>query len=549
MTRYWLFLFFVALSSTSSITSAEDRLLAHWKLAADARDSAGKDLHGENRGVVFQAGEFPKGSAKFDGRGSLIEIPAGKSPNLGAGPFTISLWVNTADKLDDDLGDLVSQFDSKTRTGFHLSLRNNAGVTHSQANYRQLQFSIDAGTEPILVDQGRPGNAIYGQSMAVHDGHLYVGTCEAESGQAGHVYRYAGREKWDDCGTPDKANSITSMAAFGGSLYVGSGKYRLGGSSLAESENPHLGGKIFRYLGDKKWEEVGRFPEMEAVGGMVVYRGNLYVSSLYKPAAFHRFDGDKKWTALDVPGGKRVEALGVYDGYLWATGYDEGHVYRFDGKAWADLGRVGEAENTQTYAFATYRGLLHVATWRTGKVFRRAHDQWEDRGRLGEELEVMGMLVHNGCLYAGTLPLGQLYRHDGDARWTLLKQLDTTPDVKYRRVWTMAQFQGQLFATTLPSGHVWSMQTGAGVSWDHEFPSGWHHVVAQRTDDRLKLFVDGKQVAESPLTQGARLDLTSGQPWRIGAGSGDFFHGSLAELRVERGTLTAEEIRDLAKGK
>ncbi len=537
----------IALTFVSGMVApAADGPVAHWKLAGNAQDHSGNGLHGKNRGVTFQEARFPVASAKFDGRGSQIEVPIAEPLKLGADPFTISLWVNTAAELDDDLGDLISQFDSKTRTGFHLSLRNNAGVTHSQANYRQLQFGIDAGTEPVFVDQGRPGKAVYGQSMAVHQGHLYVGTCEPGIDQAGHVYRYESREKWADCGTPDKANSITAMAAFGGELYVGSGKYRLGGSSLSESENPNLGGKIYRYLGDQRWEEVGRFPEMESVGGMVVFRGKLYVGSLYKPAAFWRYDGDKKWTALAVPGGKRVEALGVFDGYLWATGYDEGHVYRFDGKDWTDLGRVGEEENTQTYAFATYQGQLHVATWRTGKVFRWQNDRWEDRGRLGEELEVMGMAVHNGSFYAGTLPLGQIYRYEGDTSWSLLKQLDPTPDVKYRRVWTMAQFQGKLFATTLPSGHVWSMETGASVTWDREFSGGWHHVAAQRSNDRLRLFVDGEPIAESPLPT-AKLNLSNEMPWRIGAGSGDFFNGSMADVRVDRRTLTAEEIRRLAK--
>jgi hypothetical protein len=372
---------------------------ARWKLAGNAQDSAGRGLHGRNHGATFQEGTFPARSARFDGRGQHIEIPVADPLQLGKSPFTISLWVDTAAELDDDLGDLVSQFDPRTRTGFHLSLRNNAGVTHSQANDRQLQFGIDAGAPPVFADEGRPGNAIYGQSMAVHDGYLYVGTCEPGNDQAGHIYRYDGPGKWTDAGTPDKANSITGMAAFGGSLYVGSGKYRLGGSSLKESENPHLGGKIFRHRGEQRWEVVGHFPEMEAVGGMVVYRGKLYVGSLYKPASFFRYDGEGNWTPLEVPNGKRVEALGVYNGFLWATGYDEGHVYRFDGEHWTDLGRVGEEENTQTYAFATYQGALHVATWRTGKVFRWTGETWEDRGRLGEELEVMGMLVHNGSLW------------------------------------------------------------------------------------------------------------------------------------------------------
>ena len=543
-----IFFLIAAAAVPASIGAAADGPTAVWKLAGDAKDQSGNGLHGQNRGVTFQEGAFPARSAKFDGRGSHIEIPVAESLRLGTDPFTISLWVHTGGELDDDLGDLISQFDAKTRTGFHLSLRNNAGVTHSQANYRQLQLGIDAGTEPVFTDQGRPGNAIFGQSMAVHHGHLYVGTCESGKDQAGHVYRHDGPDKWTDCGSPDQANSITAMAAFGGELYVGSGKYRLGGSSLAESENPHLGGKIYRHLGDQKWQEVGRFAEMECVGGMVVYRGKLYVSSLYKPASFWRYEGDQRWTSLEVPGGKRVEALGVYNGYLWATGYDEGHVYRFDGMSWSDLGRVGEEENTQTYAFATYQGELHVATWRTGKVFRWRNEKWEDRGRLGEELEVMGMIVHNGSLYAGTLPLGQLYRYDGGSQWKLLRQLDSTPDVKYRRVWTMAEYQGKLFATTLPSGHVWTLETGAAVTWDREHPVGWHHVAAQRTSERLRLFVDGELVAESPLPQ-AKLNLTCGEPWRIGAGSGDFFQGALADVRVDRRALSDQEIRELAKRK
>jgi hypothetical protein len=28
-------------------------------------------------------------------------------------------------------------------------------------------------------------------------------------------------------------------------------------------------------------------------------------------------------------------------------------------------------------------------------------------------LQVMGMVVHNGQLYAGSLPLAEVYRHDG----------------------------------------------------------------------------------------------------------------------------------------
>lgn len=538
-----------AVVSLSAAALADDGPIAVWNLAGNTLNSIDAGPHGENHGVTFQRGESSPQWAKFDGRESHIEIPAAESLRLGTSDFTICAQVYTDRELDDDLGDIISHFDAKTRTGLHLSLRNNAGVTHSQANYRQLQFGIDAASEPVLTDEGRPGKAVFGQSLAAHDGALYVGACEAGADQAGHVYRYDGTNKWTDLGSPDRANSITGMAAWNNSLYVGSGKYRLGGSALAESENPHLGGRIYRHLGDTRWEEVGHFPEMEAVGGMVVFRGKLYVGSLYKPAAFFRYEGDRQWTRLPVPNGKRVEALGVFNGYLWATGYDEGHVYRFDGDEWTDLGRVGEEQNTQTYAFAGYLGRLHVATWRTGKVFAWRNDAWHDRGRLGEELEVMGMLVHNGGFYAGTLPLAQVYRYDGGETWTLLKQLDTTPAVKYRRVWTMAQYQGKLFMTTLPSGHAWSLRAGASVTWDREFPAGWHHVAAQRQGDSLRLFVDGRAVVDSSATGAGKLAIDSDQPWLIGAGTGDFFNGGLADVRVYRRALTAAEIQRLANRK
>ena len=71
---------------------------------------------------------------------------------------------------------------------------------------------------------------------------------------------------------------------------------------------------------------------------------------------------------------------------------------------------------------------------------------------MGDELETMGMMVYNGKLYAGTLPLAEMYRYDGDKTWTRLQQLDLTPDVRYRRAWSMAVHGGRLYCGTLPWG-------------------------------------------------------------------------------------------------
>jgi hypothetical protein len=131
--------------------------------------------------------------------------------------------------------------------------------------------------------------------------------------------------------------------------------------------------------------------------------------------------------------------------------------------------------------------------------------------------------------------------------WTQLEQLDRTPDVKYRRVWTMAQFQGRLFCTTLPSGHVHSLEAGACITHDQELPSGWHHVAAVRRADRLELYVDGRRVAESTTFLPADYDVSTAAPLTVGSGPVDDFQGHLSDLRIFKRALTAEEIRLLVR--
>lgn len=522
---------------------------------ADTATDAGKPVPQVDHAVTFAA-KGPGGkeaAAHFDGRGAHRTAKLPDSYRLGTGDFTVALWVNTEKSLDDDLGDLVTLYDAKKRVGFNLSLRTNSGVTTCQSNVRQLQFGIDAGSEPTFADEGRPGNAILAFGLAVHDGKLYAGTGASGKEDRGHVYRYDGPGKWTDCGTPDASNAIMAMAQHEGQLYVGSSKYRFGGSALKESENTTLGGGVYRYEGENRWKEVGRLPETEAVGALVTYKGKLYATSLYKPAGFFRFEKDGEWTRLpnpeapEVPEGKRPSALGVYNGYLWASSYDGGKVYRFDGSSWKDYGRLGE--NTQTYSFATYRGSMTVGTWPSGRVYRLAKDNsWEDLGRYGEELEVMGMTVHNGQLYGGSLPLAEVYRYDGEQTWTRLAQLDKTPDVKFRRAWTMAQHDGRLFVSTLPTGHIHSLTAGPCVTWDKSLPAGWHHLAAVKEKDRLRLYVDGEPVAESAAFDAKKFDLSTDAPLRIGAGEGDFFNGDLSyEVLLRKAALSPAQIRELAK--
>lgn len=515
--------------------------LAHWPLERDLRDAGPHHFPTRAGGVQLEAeGQ----GARFDGRGGQLVVPASPTLDLGAGDFTAALWIEPSAAGDDDAGELLSLFDAASRTGFQLGLRDNTGVTSSQSNTRQLQFGIDAGSDPQWRDEGRPGNAVLAFGFTVHGGHLYAGTCEPARDDAGHVYRYVGPGRWEDLGKPDRANAVSGLVTFQDALYVGTAKYRLEGSALPESENVNLGGGVYRLEG-RAWKEVGRLPQCEAIGGMVVYKGRLYVSSLYKPDGFFRYEKDGVWTPLETPG-FRVVALAVFDGFLWASSYDGAWVARFDGSQWKVLPRVGE--NTQTYSFAILNDRLCVGTWPSGRVYRLTEDeQWEDLGRLGEEKEVMAMAVHNGKLYGGTLPLAEVYRYDGGTTWTRLQQIDATPDVLYRRAWSMAQFVGRLFWSTLPSGKIFSMEAGPMVTLDRELERGRRHVAAVRRDHRLELWVDGKLAAESVPFDPARFNLSAGQPLRIGGGESSSWNGRLRDVRLYSCALSADEIASLAR--
>ncbi|MFM2096868.1 MAG: hypothetical protein RIS70_3992 [Planctomycetota bacterium] len=535
-------------TSTAGRDPAGQKLVAHWPLHVNGKDASKPSSNAAVRGLVFEDGTLPSGTktvARFNGRDSEIEVRGENTPRLGSKEFTLSTWLQVDSELDDLPGDVLSQYDAASRRGFHLAVKTNSGVTFSQANTRQLQFAIDDDQcEATWTDCGRPGNALLAFSMAVHNGQLYVGTCEPGRDETGRVYRYEAPDRWIDCGALDRSNSVTSMVEFNGHLYAGTGKYRVAGSALPESENTETGGRVFRYEGGNQWTDCGALPNCEAVGGMAIYRGRLYASSLYRPAGFYRFEPPNQWIDCSVPvrpedlpgepATMRVEALGVFNGSLYATSYDGGRVFRYDGQSWHDFGQLGAPmQNTQTYAFAVRQSQLLCGTWPTGRVYLRDKaDRWNDLGRLGEELEVMGMIVHNGRLIAGTLPSAEVYEFRSDGNWKRLAQLDQTPNVKYRRAWTMAEYGGRLFCSVLPTGRIYSWQAGRIAMSDRSLDDGWHHVIASRTKERLELRVDGELVGTSAPFNGVEYNLDSDRPLYVGAGPNDHFLGRLSDLKI-----------------
>ncbi len=532
-----------------SADPVDDGLIGHWPLQRDGSNLVEGEIDAIPHHVRFSAtgpSGIPSTAAAFNGVDAWLELPPSERLQIGRGDFSVTAWVRVADYASDLPGDIISQYDSEMNAGFHLGIKTSS-VTSSQANFRQLQFGIDANHATEWIDRGRPGNALLAFAMCEYQGALYAGTCEPGPDESGHVYRFDNSTGWIDLGTLDGSNSVTALAAYDGRLYAATGKYRVAGSSLPESENQTLGGRVFRLEDNGSWTECGQLSNVEAVACLAVYNGSLYASSLYAPAGFFRYDGGNEWLACGVPDGTRVEAMAVYNGHLYATSYDRGHVARFDGQHWLDCGQLGEAgENTQTYSLAVHEGRLYCGTWRSGRVYRfQDIGDWTDIGRLGDELEVMGMLVHNGRLVAGTLPLAEVYEFDGLNFWERLTQLDDTPDVRYRRAWTMAEHDGQVFCSTLPTGRVYSWRAGRMAMSPREFPRGWHHVAATRFGNQLTLYVDGVVDSISEEDVDAKYDLTSDALLRIGVGPNDYFAGELSDVRVYSRCLDVSEVRSL----
>jgi hypothetical protein len=154
----------------------------------------------------------------------------------------------------------------------------------------------------------------------------------------------------------------------------------------------------------------------------------------------------------------------------------------------------------------------------------------------------MGLAVHNGKMYGGTLPLAEVYRYDGGNAWSRTGQLDKTPDVKYRRAWSMAVYQGKLFCGTLPSGRVYSIEAGKSVTHDRALAPGWRHVAAVRAGGTLTLYVDGRPVTSSTKFVPADYDISNDRPLRIGFGDHDYFSGTIRDVRLYNRALSGKEI-------
>lgn len=544
------------------MTLQDPALSGHWTLENDHRNVSVAELTGMARGITHEEIDGHR-AAVFHGAGSALEIADHPSLRTGAGDFSISLWLHTKDSVEggDVVGDLISKFDGDTRKGFNLVVSTQTGTTvTTQPNYRQVQFGIDdAHVEEAWRDCGRPGQAVKVGALASMNGQLYAGTFEMEAGQTGHVWRYEGGTRWADLGAPPTGcNSVGSLTYFAGDLFAASGRYNPRGSQLGLVKNARPGGPVYRITPDGQWLDcghpgaegaapddpdtlTGESNQADDTNCLTVFRGNLYATSHHRRGLF-RYEGGKNWKPVGPD--LRIMSLTIHKGNLVALINGDGAAYRYEGgNEWTWIGNP--PRSTQTYCALTHQGRLLVGTWPECEIVRyEGGTQWKVLGMCGYEREVMAASLYNGKPYFGTLPMANIFRMDGD-RFTYFGNIDSHPGYHLRRAWSMAVFNGAMFAGSLPQGNVMSRRAGAVATHDHALPSGWHHLAAVRQGREITVSLDGNIVARNPVPVAFDLDTT--KPLTIGgAAIGHAFTGALRDVRFYRRALDTGEIATLS---
>ena len=555
----------------------EPGLVGYWRLQGDCRDYSPHGNHGVNHGVDLKTGTF-------NGVDSFIEVPASASLKPGTGDFSICAWVSTEKDLDDVVGDVLDFYDPALRRGITLSIQSSGSGYQGQGNDRQVSFGIDNARISDWEDCGRPSKTsrYISNSMLTFHGHLYAAITDAkEEKDWCHVFRYEGGTKWRDCGRvgTNQTTGVGPLVVHNGELYavtwtydwtrIGSGKYEPG--------------RVHRYAGGTRWIECGQPGADRTLNAAASFGGRLFVGGGPETWGVFVLTNGLQWTPSNIfekRGPRRLfpHTMCRYNGKLF-TGYP--CVFAFDGKEWSYVGLPGPLDTSpplQTHSMTVYQGKLCAGTWPEAKVAHYLGGQdWQELGRVGADgTEVNALRVYNGKLYGGSIPRAEVCRFDGEPIWTSLRRFYSPTNwhpappgkanrrevTQWSRVTSLAIQAGRLFAglgsctsalVDTPSdpadvlGRVFSMEAGRCLSFDEDLGPGWKHLVAVRQGGKLKLFVDGQEVAESSSFKPADYDVSTDRPLRIGAGQVDFFSGRISEVQFYKRALRASEIRRLWK--
>jgi hypothetical protein len=554
--------------------SADRNLVGHWKLRGDCRDYSGAGNHGVNHGVELETGAF-------DGAGAYIEVPSSDSLRVGSGDFAICAWIETAEQIDDIVGDVLDFYDPARRRGITLSISSSAGGYQSQGTDRHIHFGIDDAKTTDWQDCGRPNatSNYVGNSLTVYKGALYAATTDAQDEEDWcHVYRYDGGQRWIDCGRVGngRTTGVLPLIVHDGDFYAATGTY----DWTRVASGSYDPGRVYRYLGGNRWEDCGQPSEHCTLNCMASYKGKLYVGGGRndKESGVFVHEGGLTWRPSKVfakagPGRLFPHAMCRHNGKLFVA-YPG--AWSFDGDAWTYAGDTLPPDQNwflQTHSLSIFQGKLHAGTWPEGKVsVYEGGQDWRVIGRVGVDgMEVMALAVYNGKLFGASIPRAEVCRYDGDFEWTSLKRFYSPegydPGVPGKmskkqvneasRVTSLTVFDGKLFASTGSStssvldapadvrGKVFSMEAGKMASYDDDLGPGWKHLAAIREGGLLKLYIDGELVAKSSPFNAAEYDLSTDGPLRLGFGQTEYFDGRMADVRLYRTALSEAQIQEL----
>ncbi|MBI2827111.1 MAG: hypothetical protein HYX69_20770 [Planctomycetia bacterium] len=554
------------LGGLGKVSASAPGLVGYWKLQGDCRDYSGQDHHGTNNNVDLT-------TSTFDGRSGHVTVPDAPQFHFGSGDFSISAQVSTDQEIDDAIGDILTKFDPEQRRGFNFTINASAGGYNSQSNVRHPFFGVDNASVGQWTDCGRPNAKTHiSDALTVFEGDLYAGTTDAlDEADWAHVYRFKGGQEWEDCGRVGKGRTrgVYSLVVHDDTLHAATSADHGPGEPKDKRFDY---GRVYRYRGGRNWEDLGQPGEQYRMNCLASFRGKLYVcgfNSGQVPGFCYVYQGGRRWDVCGEFDG-RPHTMAVHDGRLYAA-YPKGEVYAYDGQTWENLGNpLGSFDEcNQIHSLGVHNGELYIGSWPKGKVAVLRQGKWVDLGRLGDATEIVALTVYNGSFYAGSIPRAEVFRLDGDAKWTSIRRLFDPPGfepapvgriVKAVQDWTRASsltgYQGKLFVSTatcyrtmidppLPDeirGKVYSFATGAAVSYDRDLGPGWKHLVASRVGRDLNLHIDGQLVASSK-TDGNPIDVSNESPLQIGFGPQSHFHGKIREVRLYNRALDKDEIQ------
>ena len=576
ITVYDLAIVVATMGQLCTAANAESNLVGHWKLRGDCRDYSGAGNHGVNHGVDLAGGAF-------DGTSAYIEVPSSESLQLGTGDFAVCAWIHTPEELDDIVGDVIDMYDPALRRGITLTVNSSAGGYQSQGTDRHVHFGIDNARTTDWQDCGRPNatSNYVSNSLTVFKGKLYAATMDAQDEKDWcHVFRYEGGQKWTDCGRvgDGRTTGVMPLIVHNGELYTVTSTY----DWTRVQSGDYDPGRVYRYLGGTRWEDLGQPSEDRTLNCIASYKGKLYVGGGPETWGVFVRESGNHWEPsrlFSKEGPQRCfpHAMCRHNGKLY-VGWPS--VHAFDGQQWVHAGAplpIDQNPFLQTHSLEIYQGKLCAGIWPEAKVMvYQGGEDWQDMGRVGVDgTETNALVVYNGKLYGGSIPRAEVCRYDGAPEWTSIKRFYSPegwqPGVPgaasreevngWSRVTSLTVHDGKLFASTgsctssvldAPCdvrGKVFSMEAGKVASYDDDLGPGWKHLAAVRGGGLLKIYIDGELVAKSSPFDSAEYDVSTDQPLRIGFSQTEYFAGKMADVRLYKQALSESQVQELCSKK